>query len=108
MLVGSLGAMEKMLHIITDRFQQGVSKKLIRMSKIDIQNLFKVCDDVMETAWSAMWNVTDETPINCERFLNGGGMYLFLKCKVVYNNVKLVPPVSRKYSGPVPRKTRPP
>eukprot|EP00092_Neocalanus_flemingeri_P043109 GFUD01047412.1.p1 GENE.GFUD01047412.1~~GFUD01047412.1.p1 ORF type:complete len:807 (+),score=257.80 GFUD01047412.1:121-2541(+) len=63
MLVGSLGAMEKMLLIITDKLQQGV------------------CDDVMETAWSTMWNVTDETPVNCERFLNGGGMYLFLKCK---------------------------
>ena len=35
----------------------------------------------METAWSTMWNVTDETPVNCDRFLNGGGMYLFLKCK---------------------------
>ena len=44
--------------------------------------MFQVCDDVMETAWSTMWNVTDETPVNCERFLNGGGMYLFLKCKV--------------------------
>lgn len=63
MLVGGLGAMEKMLLIITDKLQQGV------------------CDDVMETAWSTMWNVTDETPVNCERFLNGGGMYLFLKCK---------------------------
>jgi len=63
MLVGSLGAMEKMLVIIRDKLQQGI------------------CDDVMETAWSTMWNVTDETPINCERFLTGGGMYLFLKCK---------------------------
>jgi len=62
-LVGSLGAVETMLRIITDKFQQGV------------------CDEVMETAWSTMWNVTDETPVNCERFLNGGGMYLFLKCK---------------------------
>ena len=44
--------------------------------------VLQVCDDVMETAWSTMWNVTDETPANCERFLNGGGMYLFLKCKV--------------------------
>ena len=34
---------------------------------------------MMETAWSTMWNVTDETPVNCERFLAGGGMYLFLK-----------------------------
>jgi hypothetical protein len=37
----------------------------------------------METAWSTMWNVTDETPINCRRFLDGGGMQLFLKCKEV-------------------------
>ena len=36
---------------------------------------------VMETAWSTMWNVTDETPVNCQRFLDGGGMKLFLDCK---------------------------
>ncbi len=35
----------------------------------------------METAWSCMWNVTDETPVNCRRFLDGGGMRLFLRCK---------------------------
>jgi len=63
MLVGHLGAVEKMLDIITDKLQQGN------------------CDDVMETAWSTMWNVTDETPSNCMRFLNSGGMFLFLKCK---------------------------
>lgn len=40
----------------------------------------KVFDDVMEVAWSTMWNVTDETAINCERFLNGGGMTYFLSC----------------------------
>jgi Zyg-11 family protein len=62
-LVGSLGAIERMLGIITEKLQAGI------------------CDDVMETAWSTMWNVTDETPVNCERFLAGGGMYLFLKCK---------------------------
>jgi Zyg-11 family protein len=37
----------------------------------------------METAWSTMWNVTDETPVNCRRFLDGGGMELFLRCKEV-------------------------
>ena len=63
MLVGRLGSVEKMLQIITEKLQQGV------------------CDDVMETAWSTMWNVTDETPVNCERFLDAGGMFLFLKCK---------------------------
>lgn len=40
----------------------------------------KVFDDVMEVAWSTMWNVTDETAINCERFLNGDGMMHFLSC----------------------------
>ena len=63
-LVGSLGAVEKMLQIISEKLEQGH------------------CDDVMETAWSTMWNVTDETPLNCERFLAAGGMFLFLKCKV--------------------------
>lgn len=37
-------------------------------------------DDVMEVAWSTMWNVTDETAINCERFLDGHGMQYFLDC----------------------------
>ena len=63
LLVGNLGAMEKMLGLIRDRVNAGN------------------CDDVMETAWSCMWNVTDETPINCKRFLDGGGMQLFLNCK---------------------------
>lgn len=40
----------------------------------------KVCDDVLEVAWSTMWNVTDETAINCKRFLDGNGMRYFLDC----------------------------
>lgn len=40
----------------------------------------KIFDDVMEVAWSTMWNVTDETAINCERFLDGHGMEYFLGC----------------------------
>ena len=35
----------------------------------------------MHTAWSTMWNLTDDTPANCKRFLDGRGMYLSLKCK---------------------------
>ena len=38
------------------------------------------CDEVMEIAWSAMWNVTDETPNNCQRFIDNNGMDLFLQC----------------------------
>jgi len=62
-LVGCLGAIEEMLNVIKQRLASGI------------------CDDVMETAWSTMWNVTDETPANCERFLKGDGMNLFLRCK---------------------------
>lgn len=39
-----------------------------------------VCDDVLEVAWSTMWNVTDETPANCRRFLENRGMEFFLGC----------------------------
>lgn len=38
------------------------------------------CDQVMEFSWSALWNITDETPDNCEMFLNFNGMKLFLDC----------------------------
>lgn len=43
-----------------------------------------VFDDVMEVAWSTMWNVTDETAVNCKRFLEGRGMEYFLRCLDVY------------------------
>ncbi|GBN48515.1 Protein zer-1 [Araneus ventricosus] len=61
-LVGDRGAITIMLQVIEKRLQRSV------------------CDEVMETAWSTMWNVTDETPINCARFLEGKGMDLFLGC----------------------------
>ncbi|MPC27462.1 protein zer-1 homolog [Portunus trituberculatus] len=61
-LVGDLGAIETMLKLISDRLQDDMH------------------DDMLEIAWSAMWNVTDETPINCLRFLNGEGMTYFQKC----------------------------
>ncbi|KFM75185.1 hypothetical protein X975_10634, partial [Stegodyphus mimosarum] len=61
-LVGDRGAITIMLQLI--------EKRLAR----------NLCDEVMETAWSTMWNVTDETPINCARFLEGKGMDLFLGC----------------------------
>ncbi|GIY11157.1 protein zer-1 homolog [Caerostris darwini] len=61
-LVGDRGAIHIMLQVIEKRLQRCL------------------CDEVMETAWSTMWNVTDETPINCARFLDGKGMDLFLGC----------------------------
>uniref|UniRef100_A0A671YG48 Zyg-11 related, cell cycle regulator n=1 Tax=Sparus aurata TaxID=8175 RepID=A0A671YG48_SPAAU len=40
----------------------------------------RMCDQVMEFSWSALWNITDETPDNCQMFLNCRGMSLFLEC----------------------------
>uniref|UniRef100_A0A3Q3QWB7 Protein zer-1 homolog n=1 Tax=Monopterus albus TaxID=43700 RepID=A0A3Q3QWB7_MONAL len=45
-----------------------------------ITNKFFICDQVMEFSWSALWNITDETPDNCQMFLNCRGMSLFLEC----------------------------
>uniref|UniRef100_A0A8D8V687 Protein zer-1 homolog n=1 Tax=Cacopsylla melanoneura TaxID=428564 RepID=A0A8D8V687_9HEMI len=61
-LLGELGVIKKMLRLIKDRIEK------------------QRCDDILEVAWSAMWNVTDETAINCARFLSNGGMELFLEC----------------------------
>ncbi|XP_041986251.1 protein zer-1 homolog [Aricia agestis] len=60
--LGSNGAISKMLNLISDRLER------------------RVCDDVLEVAWSTMWNVTDETPQNCQRFLENRGMEYFLAC----------------------------
>lgn len=49
-----------------------------------------VCDDVMEVAWSTMWNVTDETALNCKRFLKHSGMQFFLNCLEVLKHSLLV------------------
>lgn len=70
--LGQLGAIKTMLNLIEDRLNR---------------NVF---DDVMEVAWSTMWNVTDETAVNCERFLDGQGMMYFLKCLKVNKNLILV------------------
>lgn len=61
-IVGDLGAIDKMLALIDSRLHRSI------------------CDEVMETAWSTMWNVTDETPVNCERFLDNNGMDYFVSC----------------------------
>lgn len=66
-LLGKLGCVRTMLNLVKYRVKYGMF------------------DDVLEVAWSTMWNVTDETPINCERFLDDMGMGLFLRCvKVIF------------------------
>ncbi|XP_066466601.1 protein zer-1 homolog [Tiliqua scincoides] len=66
--VGKMGFVMTMLKLI--------QKKLVE----------KTCDQVMEFSWSALWNITDETPDNCEMFLNYSGMKLFLECLKEFPN----------------------
>ncbi|XP_061554896.1 protein zer-1 homolog [Phycodurus eques] len=60
--VGKMGFVKTMLNLIRKKLQD------------------RMCDQVMEFSWSALWNITDETPDNCQMFLNCDGMSLFLDC----------------------------
>ncbi|XP_051960878.1 protein zer-1 homolog [Xyrauchen texanus] len=60
--VGKMGFVKTMLNLIQKKLQD------------------KMCDQVMEFSWSALWNITDETPDNCQMFLECNGMNLFLDC----------------------------
>lgn len=71
LLLGNLGCIKTMLELINYRVRS---------------NIF---DEVLEVAWSIMWNMTDETPINSERFFNENGIVLFHECvKVCVTIVK--------------------
>uniref|UniRef100_A0A1I8B440 Atx10homo_assoc domain-containing protein n=1 Tax=Meloidogyne hapla TaxID=6305 RepID=A0A1I8B440_MELHA len=52
----------------------------IILKQIERKLSMNTCDDVMEVGWSFLWNITDETPSNCERFLRAHGLILFSKC----------------------------
>ncbi|XP_076359935.1 protein zer-1 homolog isoform X1 [Tachypleus tridentatus] len=65
--------------IIGDR---GTVEVMLQLIEIHLNRI--TCDEVMETAWSTMWNLTDETPDNCKRFLDGRGMELVLKCLKIF------------------------
>ncbi|KAK0181470.1 hypothetical protein PV327_003754 [Microctonus hyperodae] len=65
-LLGKLGCVGTMLELVQYRVEHNSH------------------DDVLEVAWSTMWNMTDETPINCQRFLDERGMNLFLNCAERY------------------------
>ncbi|XP_030625003.1 protein zer-1 homolog [Chanos chanos] len=60
--VGKMGFVKTMLNLIQKKLQD------------------RTCDQVMEFSWSALWNITDETPDNCQMFLDCNGMDLFLEC----------------------------
>lgn len=63
-----------------------VGKELQGVEKILTVIRYKMGHDperggVLECCWSALWNVTDETPENCALFLANRGLELFMQCK---------------------------
>lgn len=60
--IGGLNAIETMISIINAKLDENFS------------------DEILETAWSTLWNITDETPVNCRRFLTFNGMEAFERC----------------------------
>jgi Zyg-11 family protein len=51
-------------------------KNLVIRRRLDTNNL----DEALKGCWSCLWNVTDETPVNSERFIQQDGVDLFLRC----------------------------
>ena len=43
-------------------------------------------DELIDHAWSSLWNLTDETEVNCERFIELGGVDMFLKCHQLFGD----------------------
>ena len=40
-----------------------------------------VGNDIVEIAWTLLWNITDETPENCRKFIeDNNGLLSFLDC----------------------------
>ena len=70
--IGKLKAIEILIDIIR--------------AKIEFDN----CDEILEIAWSTLWNITDETPVNCERFLDCKGLTMFESCMDKFNSNKEV------------------
>nr|XP_046188105.1 protein zer-1 homolog [Oncorhynchus gorbuscha] len=68
---------------VDNHHKEAVGKMgFVKVGKTDVSKKpqDRMCDQVMEFSWSALWNITDETPDNCQMFLNCKGMSLFLDC----------------------------
>merc|ERR1719494_1755037 len=60
--IGARGAIKIILQIIREKYMAYQS------------------DHLLDTCWSALWNITDETANNCRDFLDHEGMELFVFC----------------------------
>ena len=78
--------LDELVYNVDVELKRAVGIKIIDTMLRIVRNKleWKLCDDVMEIAWSAIWNVAYETPPNSERFLDKHGMELFLQCKETF------------------------
>lgn len=70
--IGELNAIETMIDIIKSKIRENSG------------------DEILETAWSTLWNITDETPVNCQRFLDFQGLEAFENCMDSFGHNKEV------------------
>lgn len=61
--IGKLNAIPIVLSVIFSKLEQNI------------------CDEVLETAWSFIWNITDEAPDNCASFNENKGLDAFERCQ---------------------------
>jgi len=56
---------------------------------IKMKLTLKKCDDVMILCWGVLWNISDETPQNCQKFVEIGGLKIMMKCFEVFERDEL-------------------
>jgi Zyg-11 family protein len=65
----------------SDKSQVGAIAIPVAMSLIRTKTQLKEADEILEVTWSFLWNITDETPDNCQIFLDDcDGMGCFMEC----------------------------
>jgi Zyg-11 family protein len=64
-----------------DKSKVGAIAIPVAMELIKTKIKYKEADEILEVTWSFLWNITDETPENCQIFLDDcEGMQAFMEC----------------------------
>lgn len=76
---GEMGLVESILDVACEAF-----RLFLRIVDIEIILLLEEC-------WSTLWNITDELPVNCDRFIEHGGLdfyyQTYLHCSTVLETI---------------------
>jgi len=72
--------------------KQAITSTTFIQSVVEVINMkltLKKCDDVMISCWGVLWNISDETPQNCQKFVEIGGLKIMMKCFEVFERDEL-------------------